>query len=244
MDKVVDTIVDELIEEAAKLFPGPWEAMKRRGMQVFASHGGGWHFVLLLSKALKKAGLHAEIHLVGHSAGSIVLYTFLKQLLEGKGDFYPYLKGITCTLYAPACTVQQFEDAYVRAVDHYLLKRFFLYTLSDKLERSDASVPYYSKSILYLVSRGLEAQSGEKPIFGMEIYAKNSPALKRIMDSGKGAWVVADEESRPVCFDAGREVLELISLAKQHGGFSYDPATLNSTGKTIISRNWLPEPFQ
>ncbi|MFC4767040.1 hypothetical protein [Effusibacillus consociatus] len=240
----IDRIVDEVIEEAAKLFPEPWEAMKRRGEQVFASHGGGWKFFMLLAKGLRKENLQAEVHLVGHSAGSIVLAALLKQLLEGNGYVYPYLKMFTCTLYAPASTVQQFEDVYARAMDRYCLKRFFLYTLSDELETSDPSVPFYGKSMLYLISRGLEAQHGDQPIFGMEIYAKNSPSLQRMIGSKRGAWIVADVESRPVLFPTGTEVLELISMSRVHAGFSYDPVTLNSTLRTILNRNKLLEEFK
>ncbi|WP_018133059.1 alpha/beta hydrolase [Effusibacillus pohliae] len=240
----VDTAVDEVIEEAAKLFPEPWNAMKHRAEQVFASQGGGWRFLLLLAKALQKERLQAEVHLVGHSAGSILLYTLLKQLLDGKAEVYPYLKIITCSLYAPTCTVDQFENAFARAIDRLLLKRFFLYTLSDELERTDPSVPFYSKSILYLISRGLEAQQGDKPIFGMEIYARTNPSLQSILAKGKGAWVLADRESRPVYFPAPSGLLELVSRAREHGDFSTDPATLNSTLCTILNCNQLLAEFQ
>lgn len=240
----VGSLIGEILEEAAKLFPEPWEAMKRRGEQVFASHGGGWKFFLLLAKALYKEKLHAEIHLVGHSAGAIVLLTLLKQLMEGQADVYPYLRIITCSLYAPACTVAQFENTYARAYKRLYLKRFFLYTLSDELERADRSVPYYGKSILYLISRGLEAQHGDQPIFGMQVYAKTSPSLQKIISDGRGAWVVAERESRPVLFLAGREVIELVSRSRDHGGFGFDPATLNSTLRTMVNSNRLAAEFK
>jgi hypothetical protein len=240
----VNHVVDEIIEEAAKLFPQPWEAMKRRGEQVFATHGAGWKFLLLLARTLRREQLQAEVHLVGHSAGSIVLQTLLKQLMERNCDVYPYLRINGCTLYAPASTVDQFESVYAKSMDNYYLRRFFLYTLSDELEREDTSVPYYNKSILYLISRGLEGQKGDQSIFGMEMYAKQSPSLKRFLEEGKAAWILAAKESRPVFFPVGEEILELKSLARQHGGFSYDPATLNSTMKTVIHRNRLYEEFR
>jgi hypothetical protein len=240
----VDSIVDEVVEEAAKLFPQPWQAMKRRGEQVFASYGGGWRFFTLLAKALRKENLQAEVHLVGHSAGAIVLSTFLKQLLEGKTNIWPYLKIMTCSLYAPACTLRQFEEVFAKAIERIYLKRFFLYTLSDQLERTDRSVPYYSKSILYLISRGLEGQHGDKPIFGMEKYARNSDSLKKIIERGRGAWILADGYARPTLFQTEKEVLQLVSLAREHGDFSMDPATINSTVRTILNQNYIPAEFR
>jgi hypothetical protein len=234
----VENVVDEMVEEAAKLFPEPWTQMKLRGEQVFADHGGGWKFFKLLLKRLRKENMQVELHLVGHSAGSIVLATLLQQLLAGQAKAYPYVKIATCTLYAPACTINLFEETYVRAIDKFLLRRFFLFTLSDELEKEDSSVPLYNKSILYLVSRGFEAQHGDQPLLGMEIYAAKSLALANIVNSGRGAWLAVNRDHQPTWYLAKHGSIELKSSCSEHGCFSYDPDTLNSTLRIMLQ---LPE---
>lgn len=233
----VEQIVDDMMEEAAKLFPEPWTQMKLRGEQVFSDHGGGWRFFKLLLKKLRSENLHVELHLLGHSAGSIVLATLLQQLLEGQADIYPHIKIFTCTLYAPACTIDLFEDVYVRALGKFLLRRFFLFTLSDELERADTSVPLYNKSILYLVSRGFEAQHGDKPLLGMEIYAAQNLSLANIVNAGRGAWLDVNREHQPILFPTTNGNIELKSSCTEHGGFSHDPDTLNSTLRILLNRS-------
>lgn len=239
----VDTILDEMVEEAARLFPEPWDQMKKRGSQVFSDHGGGWRFFRLLLKALRKEQMQVELHLIGHSAGSIVLATLLQQIMMGEHEVYPYLKIFTCSLLAPACTMDQFEKVYVRSISNRLMRRFFLFTLSDELEQTDPSVPLYNKSILYLVSRGFEGQKGEKPLLGMEIYATQSQSLANLLASGRGAWVVAATDPLPVSFHTGKGEIELISKCKEHGGFSYDMDTLHSLLRIVLNRQQVPNEF-
>lgn len=234
-----DRVVDEMVEEAAKLFPEPWIQMKLRGEQVFADHGGGWKFLKLLLSRLKKENMQVELHLVGHSAGSIVLATLLQQLLTGRAKTFPHVKIATCTLYAPACDISLFEAAYVPVIQKFLLRRFFLFTLSDELEKKDSSVPLYSKSILYLVSRGFEAQHGDQPLLGMEIYAAKNSALANIVNNGRGAWLAVNNDHRPTSYLSKQGPIELKSSCSEHGCFSYDPDTLNSTLRIMLQ---LPEP--
>lgn len=239
-----ETLIDELIEEAAKMFPEPWDEMKKRGSQVFASYGGGWRFFVMLAKALQKNNLQAEMHLVGHSAGSIVIATLLKQLLEHQLTVYPYLKLMTCNLYAPACTTDVFDNIYAPALDRLIFKRFFLYTLSDELERADPTVPLYHKSLLYLISRGLEAQTGDKPILGMQLYAERDQPLQNILQSGRGAWLLVEGPGSSTVFNSTNGPLELRSSCIQHGGFSFDRDTLNSTMRVMLNSNDLIQPFE
>ncbi|BCJ86857.1 alpha/beta hydrolase [Effusibacillus dendaii] len=237
-----EPLIDEILEEVARLFPEPWEMMKRRAEKVFAD-GGGWRFFTLLTQALRKMNVQAELHLVGHSAGSIVLASFLKQLLEKKINLYLHLKIGTCSLYAPACTVKLFEESYARAIERHLLRRFFLYTLSDELEREDPTVPYYRKSILYLVSSGFEAQSGDCPILGMQKHAKTSTVLQNLLSAGKAVWILAEKNPQTQRFPYGGKHIELVSHAVNHSSFTRDPATLNSTLRIILRSNQVPAEF-
>lgn len=103
-----------------------------------------------------------EIHLMGHSAGSILHGHLLDRLALKK------VQVKTATLYAPACTVGFALDHYVPAIDKGVLAkdRLFFDILSDEREQADTVGPY-GKSLLYLVCRALE-DVHKMPILGME----------------------------------------------------------------------------
>ncbi|TDP72779.1 C1 family peptidase [Roseateles toxinivorans] len=125
-----------------------------------------------LAQALQKNKCQLELHLIGHSAGSILLGHLLTVL--GKLPASPQRPSASsCTLYAAACSVRF-------AVEHYLpadslgvlsLKQLHLYQLSDANECGDglpsAERPVYGKSLLYLVSRALD-DARKMPLLGME----------------------------------------------------------------------------
>jgi hypothetical protein len=153
---------DRLLEQVAVPAARPvWSQMKQNA-EAASVHDGG---MVRVAHSLKKlaADLNGlEIHLIGHSAGSIVLGAFLSQL--GAGN----LKASTVSLYAPACTVEFANSKYVPAATNgiYDPKRLFIDILSNKNERDDTVGPY-GKSLLYLVSRALESRH-KTPILGME----------------------------------------------------------------------------
>jgi len=111
---------------------------------------------------LKKRIPALRLHLVGHSAGSILHGHLLDQLVRRK------LQVESLSLYAPACTVGFALEHYLPAMDKgFLAKdRLFLDILSDERERADTVGPY-GKSLLYLVSRALE-EVHKMPLLGME----------------------------------------------------------------------------
>lgn len=159
---------DRALEVASRrlLVRALWEQMKQNAEAAVLS---GSRAVIdkpgavLLCKALgelaeaRKGKL--EIHLVGHSAGSILLGHML-DLLPGK--------IASCALYAPACTVEFANATYAAAVRGGKLdgRRLRVHVLTDELERADAVGPY-GKSLLYLVSRALEPVH-KTPILGLE----------------------------------------------------------------------------
>lgn len=117
-------------------------------------------------------GKRLELHLVGHSAGSILLGHLLERMTQPdlRGELRPVQ---TCTLYAAACSVQFAVTHYLPAVDNGLLglDRLWLHYLSDANEKKDGlptpAVPAYGRSLLYLVSRALD-DARKMPILGME----------------------------------------------------------------------------
>lgn len=121
-----------------------------------------------LRDTLARSGKALEIHLIGHSAGSILLGHLLGRL--GAVDVVPVA---SCELYAAACSsgfaVQHYGAAAQAGV--LPLTHLRLHVLTDANERADglpsAARDIYGKSLLYLVSRALD-DVRKQPLLGME----------------------------------------------------------------------------
>jgi Papain family cysteine protease len=158
---------DRAIEAGCRAGVRPvWTQMKQSAGDGTAADGALRRMIEVLAelnKELKKNGDPLEIHLVGHSAGSLVLGHLLGLLKGAK------LAAKTCTLWAPACTVEFANEHYRPAIDGNVLAKngLFCEILSDSRERADTVGPY-RKSLLYLVSRALETQR-DAALLGMEL---------------------------------------------------------------------------
>ena len=157
---------DRSIELAAeRLIVKPiWTQMKQNAAAGARSRAGLWWIANRLRALVDRLG-ELEIHLVGHSAGSILLGHLLELFV--KRD----LPVTSCTLFAPACTVNFALQHYgpgSNAVKGNILgpHDLFFNILSETRERGDSVGPY-GKSLLYLVSRALE-DVHRMPIVGME----------------------------------------------------------------------------
>lgn len=121
-----------------------------------------------LHDALTRAGRRLEVHLVGHSAGAILLGHLLGRL-AAPGP----LPVASCELHAAACS-SGFAVQHYGAADRagvLPLGQLFLNVLTDANERADglpsAERDIYGKSLLYLVSRALD-DVRKQPLLGME----------------------------------------------------------------------------
>ncbi|MBI3731306.1 MAG: C1 family peptidase [Burkholderiales bacterium] len=187
-------VIDRTVESMAASLGGKsqWTQMKQnaalsiedgdpaRGLLVMADR------LKDLSKALGKGKL--EIHLIGHSAGSIVHGHLLDLLAARK------LTVNSCTLYAPACSIEFAENTYRPAIENEVLARenFYLHMMSDARERDDNVAQIYRKSLLYLVARAFETRH-KTPLLGM---AASLDAAYFIGDKAKdGQWNDASLES-------------------------------------------------
>jgi hypothetical protein len=174
------------------------------------------------------AGLNApavkrrpKLHLVGHSAGSILLGHLLSAL--SKFDTSNLELG-SIHLMAPACTLEFFLQHYrpyiMGSGAMKLLDKVYLYNLTDALERDDTvSTPRfpflsYGKSLLYLVSRAYE-EKPNTPLAGMEHYLSD-PGMPKFPKLD-----IAYSRRPPV-----------VTESTTHGGFDNDAKTLT----TIMSR--------
>lgn len=207
---------DGIIEDAVRKPVTPiWEEMKRDARLPFEANGDGSDAVTAFATAL--AGTGKSIHLVGHSTGGVLLGHLLGALdrLER-----PEIVA-SCSLMAPACTIDFYEQHYRPRLgggdgDASLvqLPTMKVYNLTDDLERDDTVAFAYRKSLLYLVSRALE-RSREKPILGMQTYSAALPRKQRLK----------------FAYSDGRNAL---SASTSHGGFDNDPNTMNDILKTIL----------
>lgn len=124
-----------------------------------------------LKTDLEADGKELELHLVGHSAGSILLGHWLTLLSATDAARRPRVGSIT--LYAAACSARFANDTYAQAADDGVvsLKQLWQYVLSDENEKADGlptpALPAYGKSLLYLVSRALDDVRKE-PLLGMQ----------------------------------------------------------------------------
>jgi hypothetical protein len=207
-----------------------WRNMKQDARVAFdgsTEYDGGFKGLLPLLKGIDgaQAAMRPKVHLVGHSAGSIVLgylLTALSRFQLANLD----LCGIH--LMAPACTVDFFNAHYKPYINGSgalpLKDKVYLYDLSDPLEVSDtvssSAVPFlgYSHSLLYLVSRAYE-EAPNTPIAGMQHYVSGMPnqgARMKIDYSAKGNTVTA---------------------STSHGGFDNDAPTLTTIMSRILGKS-------
>lgn len=166
--------IDRAIEAFSRrvVVRGLWSEMKEnardandRAVRGFPQHGntrpGG---MVILSQALKKIKQNhpIEIHIVGHSAGSILLGHWLDELEKRQ------LIVNSATLLAPACTIEFANRHYTRAHQKGVLDKnnLFVHMLDDERELADSVGGVYKKSLLYLVSRALE-DIHKMPLLGM-----------------------------------------------------------------------------
>jgi predicted chitinase len=226
--------LDDALEPIARALTGrsAWMEMKENALAA-AGEQGAARLVVDLLQTLPAAQL--EIHLVGHSAGAI-LQAPLVQLLAARG-----LPVESCTLWAPACTVELFEECYLPAISAGDLKRFCLFVLDQQAEQDDNCAAIYNKSLLYLVSNAFEGQGripgfrDGVPVLGMEKFL--DARLRELFKHGPHRLVVAPNRL-PVASGMASE-------ARRHGDFDDDPHTVAATFATIVGSaagQYAPQP--
>jgi hypothetical protein len=217
--------LDDALEPLARVIGGKaqWDEMKENATLASGPAGG----LVLVAKelaALAKAHPALKFHLVGHSAGSILLGGLLARLTKG-------VTIETCTLWAPACTMDVYRRQYLPAIRSRQVRSFGLFTLTDKAERDDDCAKIYHKSLLYLVSNAFESglrqpsfrETDGEAILGMEKFVNKLAKAERPLD-----WVLAPN-ARP----AGDRNA---SAATAHGAFDDDQATLRATLARILGK--------
>ena len=209
-----DKAVENTIRKPGRAF---WREMKQGAISPFNLTGAGTQTLMAL---LDNIDQEIKIHIVGHSTGAILMANLLNRLAEIK----PNLRVASCSLMAPACTLDDFEKFYLPLLnknnDNFGIDQMSIYNLTGELEKDDTVTPAYRKSLLYLVSNSFEEKRFDK-ILGMQIYNDNIKAdnLEFIYSDKNG-------KSR--------------NKSETHGGFDNDPNTMNDILKRVLSEDALP----
>ena len=226
--------------------PLEFEVIERLTTWVEADHGVDYlvRYLVALHADLAARGDELELHLIGHSAGSIVLGHMLDSLaarspVSGSDQ---RLHVNTCSLYAAACSVRFAVDHYVKAAnsDVLSLDKLWLYVLSDRNEKDDGlpspEIPAYGKSLLYLVSRALD-DARKMPLLGFERaldpkYASDADQWKGTELEALRAWQAAWAPQRS---SAGETLLKVLSKPRVRSTREGDevPATHGSFDNNI-----------
>ena len=242
MDFMIDRL-DDTLEPVIRTLSGKaqWDEMKENARLATTNRQGGARITLNYLAKLVADDPEIEVHLVGHSAGSIFLapivqlFTTRGNISTGRMRRTPGLGHTieSCTLWAPGINLDEFKQTYLPAIKDKSLKRFTLFTLTDEAERGDQCARIYNKSLLYMVSNALEDRRGE-PLLGMAKYVGQDDELVSIFHSKEHAWIQTPNDAP--------EASPWASKARHHGDFDDDQATLQSTLLRIIGlESDLPE---
>jgi hypothetical protein len=162
----LDTLTEKTDRILEPLLRAPggalWQQMKLNAQRASDHAEGGCRVLCKQLEQLIADRPKLEIHLIGHSAGAVLLGTMLPLLTKAG------IKLGSLRLLAPASTLRFTLDRYRPAIQSKTLdpKRWHIHTLSDQNERNDSVGPY-RKSLLYLVSRAFEDQH-KTPLLGFE----------------------------------------------------------------------------
>lgn len=201
-----------------------WRNMKSDAEAAFSGreeYDGGFEGLKPLLQGIDKSANRPKIHLVGHSAGSIVLGRLLSAIDRFKLN---HIDIESIHLMAPACTVDFFKEHYAPYLGDKgkvaLKDKIYLYMMRDALELKDTVeadiplTPRYSHSLLYLVSRAYE-EAPKTPIAGMELFLGQMP------------------KSAKLSIDLS---ISSATASKSHGGFDNDAQTLTTIMARILGK--------
>jgi len=185
-----------------------WNEMKDNARDISAARDAG---VVQLLALLRRPWLRAKLppirlHLIGHSAGSIV------QAHLGAAALKQGFDVASISLMAAAVRVDEFDRQLGAAIAGRRIP-VLLANLTDAAERADGTCKPYDHSLLYLVSRSFEGHK-ETPILGMEKHLV--PALPT------HAWGAHVQQLR--CPGFNWRPGEAATRAATHGGLDNDEA--------------------
>lgn len=247
LDSAKDFMLDRLddaLEPLARILTGKlqWDEMKENARLATEAATGGARLALQhVAELAKQYKDNFEIHLIGHSAGSIFLAHLIKYLTGAKTSKGLGATVTSCTLWAPACTVDLFNETYLSCINNKKIARFAVFNLTDEAEQDDHCAHIYNKSLLYLVSNAFEKKERIPifrdgiPLLGMDKFIKKDKELSALFKTGKADLILAP--------NSNKEGSPNHSTCTTHGGFDDDKATVNATLSRILDAGSLRSDF-
>jgi hypothetical protein len=239
---------DRLIEGAGRNIQQLWAEMKTNARMASGPRGNTSEanapgVTLFVGELKKYLALHPdlEIHLVGHSAGSVALAGVVGRLADEK------ITVDSLQLMGGAITVDEFERDVLKHLAGVTgstgkLRRFTAYDLQDKSELDDVCpgppIPaVYHKSLLYFVARALEPspKEFEEAMVGLSksmLGPMPSNPSKRLVDLIGGSKNLVLAPNNAVELDSR-------SKARGHGDFDNDEDTMTSVVLRILKKSTL-----
>ncbi|HEY7523994.1 MAG TPA: C1 family peptidase [Candidatus Limnocylindrales bacterium] len=242
--------LDAKLERAGRNIQQLWREMKENAREASGPLKGGSPLddpgvTLFIDrlKAYHEQHPDLEVHLVGHSAGSVLLASVVERLVAQK------IRVESLQLMGAAIRVDEFVDKVIPHLSSApgssgMVRRFTAYDLRDKAEADDVCpgppVPaIYHKSLLYFVARSLEPAPDrfEQPMIGLETAMRSSYTMpdgvsRPLLD------VIGGARNLVVAPDSAGDA-DSRSRAKGHGEFDDDPDTMTSVLLRILNRRSL-----
>ena len=187
--------------------------------------GGAWIFAQALSRLWSNppAGKAISLHAVGHSAGAIFHAHFVPALIASGARLD------SVTLLAAALRIDLFKQMLLPRIADGAIARLELYQMDDEAERDDdliepLGVPFYGKSLLYLVSGAFEPEQ-DTPLLGLEASLRRDAELMALFGPG-GSHRLELSHARGKPHNPATK-------ARKHGCFDNDDATMRSILQTV-----------
>jgi hypothetical protein len=220
---------DKLVEKATRhLGRALWGEMKRDARVPFDDNFDGADTVKALVKAVLMANDRLQLHLVGHSNGSVLVGSLLTRLAKE----IPGLDIKTLSLLAPACTNDLFFSQYsdpIKGSTDLSIGKATVYNLNDQVEQDDNVAKIYRKSLLYLVSNAFETHR-EAPLLGLKKFNDQIPVSQY-------------DNHLEFVYSDGRTDGSTRTASTSHGGFDNDPYTMNDILKMVTDQATPARPF-
>lgn len=238
--------VDRMIEKTAKrTMTWLWDEMKQNATLASAKLPDDWRtqpdsqlpggsvVVARLREYLDAdPDTPTEIHLVGHSAGSIFLSGIIKQL-KAAG-----IEVASLTYLAAAIRTDEWIRTVLPRLNQGDIKRFTAFGMNPVRELDDVcgaqGVAIYRKSLLYLVSRAFERPTDphatEVPLVGTAHFAE------QVVGRTSYAAAVAGLQDGTLIWSPSAKPADSRSDSASHGGFDDDVPTMTSVLLRILDR--------
>lgn len=196
--------------------------MKRDAEHASGSTGGGAALATLLSAYMRANPGQISVHLIGHSAGSIMHSHLVPALLTAG---VPRIASLS--LMAPAVRIDTFKTHILPRLGK--IDALTMFTMANKFEENDTCLGIYKKSLLYLIRGGLESEPAAK-ILGLEVSLSADPELSDLFQPRSGSTV-------EVVWSKSESGLRSSSQSDSHGGFDNDVLTMNSVARRVLDRD-------